>query len=222
MLIFNFGIAHYRTALVAGDPASAFNRAIASFRTNPLQIGSYESSMLLIIGVAFALIAFVDGYGIDGPYPGYGRLARRRDLSLENFREIKTERTEALQKLKDEKLAIVDESATRVERRRLEFQEMRERSRMLTKQFEQYLNRLEQIANELLQTYREANRSVRQSPVPPHFLTRWIMQKPDFEGPVLVDRQAFEKETELTVRKLADGPIAIINAFESALRHFKC
>ena len=135
MIIFNLGIAHYRTALVAGETASAFARAIESVRTNPLQIGSYESSMLLIIGVAFSLIAFVDGYGLDDPYPGYGRLARRRDSSLESFREIKAERTETLQKLKDEKLAIVDESAERVERRRLEFQEIRERSSALTKQF---------------------------------------------------------------------------------------
>jgi hypothetical protein len=222
MLVLNLGVAHYRTALVLStDSSAAFQIAVHRLSRTPLQIGSFESLMLLIVGIFFSLIAFADGYHLDDPYPGYGRLARRREACLEQFRDAKADFIDSLKDSKDAMLQEVQENSTIVERRRLDFGEVREKLESLEKQFKQYLDLLEQVGNEVLKTYREANQNARTTPRPAHFTDLWAMLRPDLGDGTIVDTDAFEKESELTVQKLAAGGENIIRFFEEAVKSFE-
>jgi len=222
MFVLNLGVAHYRTALtLSTDSSVAFQLAIQQLWRTPFQIGSFESLMLLIVGIFFSLIAFADGYHLDDPYPGYGRLARRREAYSEQFRDAKADLVDSLKDLKDTMLQEVEENSTMVERRRMDFREVREKLESLQKQFKQHLDHVEQVGNEVLKTYREADQNARTTPRPAYFTDPWMMLRPDMGDATIVDTDAFEKESELTVKVLASAGEDIIRSFEDALRSFE-
>ena len=217
--LLNLWVAHYRTSLLANpDSATAFHAAMAALTTAPLDIGSFESLMLLIIGLAFSVIAFADGYHLDDPYPGYGKLARRAADYREHFRQTKAQIVADFTESKDRLLGEVDEGATTVERRRLDFREIRGRTETLNRQFKQYLDHLQQTGNQLLKTYRDANELARHTPSPSYFKDQWQMLRPEIDEVSITDTEAFEKENELTVQKLSSARQKIIHTFETAIR----
>ena len=65
-----------------------------------------------------------------------------------------------------------------IERRRAEYRAILDARQRLEGSFWQYLTYLEQCANDLLTTYREANRRARTTPPPLHFSQCWDMSRP--------------------------------------------
>ena len=48
------------------------------------------------MGISFSIVATVDGYKMDNPYPGYGRLVANYRQEQEDFREAKEEETASI------------------------------------------------------------------------------------------------------------------------------
>jgi hypothetical protein len=74
------------------DPRGRERDAIASILRSPLQIESFASVFLLVIGLCGATIAAWDGYRLDDPYPGYGRRHRR-------YMQARARKSEALNRV---------------------------------------------------------------------------------------------------------------------------
>src|SRR5262249_12025611 len=72
---FNVVVANYREA-VQRTPDTAGRETMRRLCTDPFALEEFESWLLLIVGLSFGLIAAVDGYRWDDPYPGYGRRDR--------------------------------------------------------------------------------------------------------------------------------------------------
>lgn len=99
-----FGIAHFRDAMTAeaADPARA---AFESLIANPVGLRDIMSWVLLILSVTFGVIALIDGYKVDDPYPGYGKVTRRTRIVMDDYEAELEEMRQQLEELKDEELA---------------------------------------------------------------------------------------------------------------------
>lgn len=99
-----FGIAHFRDAMTAeaADPARA---AFEALLANLIGLRDIMSWVLLILSVTFGVIALIDGYKIDDPYPGYGEVTRRTRIVMDDYEAELEEMRQQLEELKDEELA---------------------------------------------------------------------------------------------------------------------
>ena len=69
----------------AAEVTAGAEAACASAVTPWLIDLTLQSTVLLFIGIGFALISLIDGYFFNDPYPGYGRIGKHRN---ENKTEI--------------------------------------------------------------------------------------------------------------------------------------
>ncbi len=82
-----------KSAIGVSQPQSPTEKdAIRHAIANPLDIQSFTSFFLAVIGLCAAAIAAWDGYKLDDPFPGYGRRHRRyvkaRSLTAEGLRRV--------------------------------------------------------------------------------------------------------------------------------------
>jgi hypothetical protein len=85
VLLFNLLVAHYCDALATADPSQAGLTAVARLRENPLGVADAQSWFLFVMGCCFAIAGAFDRLKMDDPYPGYGRIARHRQVMRDNF-----------------------------------------------------------------------------------------------------------------------------------------
>jgi hypothetical protein len=112
MVAIGLGIAHVRDALTAGLP-DATEAALRSLRANPFELNGVPSWGLFVVSVLFAAFALVDGLKTDDPYPGYGRLARRARLALEDHDAELDDVRAGLEAMKTARLAALDRDLQR-------------------------------------------------------------------------------------------------------------
>lgn len=89
-----------------GWEREAFGKVLSA----PLEIQSFTSFFLLVIGLCGATVAAWDGYKLDDPFPGYGRRHRR-------YLEARSKKAEALQRILNQSNAIISGSAHSIARK---------------------------------------------------------------------------------------------------------
>lgn len=176
--IFNLGVAHYRNALAGTEPDQAIYIAWINFLHNPLKINDILSWLLFLLGIAFFVIALIDGFKMDDPYPGYGHLARKRQILNDDYAATKSALLEELETIRNEVINKLNQIATTIQHRKSEYIAILSARRKLVASFEQHLRHLQQCGNELLAIYREANRYKRTTPMPIHFAEIWVLPEP--------------------------------------------
>lgn len=174
---FNLGVAHYRNAMAADDPTLAAQVALESLLAGPLHLGSVESVQLLIIGLLFSLVAAIDGWCFDDPYPGYGRRHRHNLSAIENYSNTSSYLLEELQEVRDD-AAIAITKATRdlptLRDLALSIHANRQR---LHRELEQHFAHVEVVGNTLLRIYRDFNITARSTPAPAYFDGPWTLDR---------------------------------------------
>jgi hypothetical protein len=220
---FNLLVAHYRDALGGPTPEDAGSLALRAFLAKPPHVADINSCLLLAMGIGFSLIALADGYLMDDPYPGYGRLARYSQTAQEDFREAKEEETRTLSELKDGMLRRLDQAASTIERRRADHHAVLQRRDGFRQQFTQHLDHLEQAANQLLSWYRHANLQARSAPAPEHFSQRWTMIRPNLGG--TPEKEAGSSpfpdvEGEHVLNQLRETRREILDAYAEAIHSY--
>jgi hypothetical protein len=175
----NLGVAHYRDALGGPDPENAATLAWRSLQAQPFHVADINSLLLLVMGMSFSVIAMVDGYKMDDPYPGYGRLVASYRQEQGDLLEAKEEETARLAEIKDRILDRLDRHTSEIEARRSAYHAVLQQRDGYRQLFLRHLEHLEQAGNELLTCYRSANTRARTEPAPLHFSQRWIMPRPD-------------------------------------------
>jgi len=133
-------------------------------------------------GITFAIIAALDGYRLDDPYPGFGDVNRKFTEALKPFEEAKTNITNKV-------LRIIDDSSNLMESRITEFESKLARwgtiENMARQQFSSYvvwISQLELDANKFLNDYRAANIKGRHSVYstkksPDYFDSKWTFSE---------------------------------------------
>ncbi len=152
------------------DPASTLDDVLARILADPLAAKSDIAAWQCAGIVGFiALLAFVVGYRIDDPYPGYGSVQR----AYYRARGQHENRTRVLQRRLN---AIVDaaerdvRARTKREKSRIRrFSNLVEKSRRMHTDLAGFDSALEDTCNILLDRYRAANESARRTEVPLSF-----------------------------------------------------
>jgi len=107
-------VAHYREALVKGleNPEAI---AWQSLQISPFTFTELSSLWLILVSVAFGLIAIADGYKLDDPYPGYGEAHRRKSEAERAYQSALDNLRNTLDELKATGLSKVEDALSKSE-----------------------------------------------------------------------------------------------------------
>jgi len=163
---FNLGAAHYRT-LLEDDPLNAKINTIPHLIHDPLGI-NFEAWNLLIIGMLFVIVALLKGYKSDDVYPGFGEMHRK----LKNATNHSGKRIEAMKSIND----IIDEHsrqavtlAQNAKQNIMNYKDSIFQSEEVISKFSKFVESSENVCNNALWEYRNANIHVRSSKPPAYF-----------------------------------------------------
>tara|TARA_R110000787_G_scaffold282559_1_gene394490 strand:+ start:5187 stop:6623 length:1437 start_codon:yes stop_codon:yes gene_type:complete len=224
ILIFNLAVAHYRDALASNEPEEAVKLAVVLFKESPLGLQDFNSWILAAMGMFFSLIAFIDGYKWDDPYPGYGTTARKNDSAHANFNSEVEYLIEDLAETKDHAIETLTNALEDLNRRRREYLAVIQHQKRLCEAFNGYLGQLGKGLNLLLSIYRDTNKTHREEKAPKYFENAVPIQKivndvkPD-EPPYNSQQiTAFLKKAEKAISESRDE---LLSEYETGFSTFK-
>ena len=224
VLTFNVGLAHFRDALVsqAGiDWNTATNQAIQNLRAGPLLIDSLESWLLVVIGFLFSLVACLKGFYADDPYPSFGMIERELDRHRQNYANEHQTTLNMLREERDNAVAMLREANDEVKTAFSEAIDALDGHSSLNIQFNEFLDRCNSVAQQLLQRYRDANVDAREGPAPEYF--NQVFRFPEVSRSDLPDerRLVAEEAREDIAKTVAETIQEITAAHEEAVANFR-
>jgi hypothetical protein len=90
VLALNLLIAHYRDAFVHAQGGLVdFSRVLDRLVNAPTALSDAKSWLLAMLGLVLNGIAIFKFYGMYDPYPGYGKLAARKDAAIESLASLR-------------------------------------------------------------------------------------------------------------------------------------
>ena len=177
ILVFNFGVAHFRDGVVSNlSWEEAAREAVIKIQT-PLELSSIESWLLILLGCLISLLALLKGYYADDPYPRYGNVERELDKARQNFTHYHTNALEELENTRDEIVADMKEAENFVRIRANEINDVLTGTKSLDEKFEEHLEHCDKITQQLLQIYRENNVEQRKTSKPSYFNKKFTFDK---------------------------------------------
>lgn len=224
---FNLLIAHYRTAMagmIDADMGDAAHIAIETFSATPFSLEDVESWLLLITGCTFALIATLDFWKMDDPYPGFGERARDHDKKLELYAHLKEDSLAELKDLQDENFEALEEASNLLNAKVNEANTIVDSQSRWKILFAQHLNHLEDAGRQMLAYYRTQNMTTRTDEAPSYFNDQWNITKPvlaetsiDFTAAL----SGFQSEAD-TMREIYSSCVKrISDGFQKALQEYQ-
>lgn len=191
----NLGLAHYRevTGTILDDAGPLVMSRVLN---DPLGLTDIKSWLLFGIGLMFSIFAFIDGWYLRDPYPGYGAVYKRLLAARSKYSIRQEELIEDLLSVRDDHNEKVDFIIKSLSARRREHNAIIAHRAKLLSLFVQYHEQLERTANVLLKRYREANAKARTEPAPKYFDNAYKLDriKPTKAG-----------ESELTDKDVAES-----------------
>ena len=172
VLLFNLLIAQYRDQVLI-NPDAAASQAVQNLSSSPLSLHNIDSWLLFCLGIAFALIAAIDGFKLDDPYPGYGKITRRTQEADDEFHEAKGELLHELRRLKESALDKVEDLIERSDRDVSELRSLVSLKKTLLNNFSNYMKHTESTGMSLIREYRDTNIQSRDTPAPAYFTEEW-------------------------------------------------
>lgn len=161
-LILNLALAHYREVSGMGLVGAAGQEAFARMAADPSGLAEIQSWILFALGFLFWIIAVIDSYGLDDRYPGYGRVDRSRRAAIDELSEARTIVIEELSERRldgEEDLKETRRGLTQLHNQVSQIFAMKD---ALIKDWNQFTSICEDQCAQMLGSYRDANRSVRQ------------------------------------------------------------
>jgi len=222
-VIFNLLVGHYRNALGGPDPANASAIAWNSFTMQPFALGVFQSWLLFGMGLFFYAVAACDGFKMDDPYPGYGKINRKHEEIIQDYTNEKANIIDGLSHTRDSALNYMRDARQKLAERRAELSSLRDLRGRLIHLFESHQNYLNSAANDLLSAYRNANIQARSAPAPAHFNAVYTLPKlpPPAPPPSVTNDQQLDTRIEKTNAALIEA-ISQVNAqFEGAVGEFR-
>ncbi|MBM3359648.1 MAG: hypothetical protein FJY54_18250 [Betaproteobacteria bacterium] len=221
---FNLFVAHYREAFEGVAPQEARLTALVTFTQSPLHLKQAPSWMLWALGVFFALLAAVDGVMLNDVYPGYGRRDRDRRERNERFGRTKSDLLKFLRNVRDNAVSAMREAMGELEKRRDEMVQAAEGQSRFVGRFRGQVKSLEDAANQLLMTYRDANQAAREKPAPRHFGERWSLLDPGYAvvaDPPPTDDSEIKGLIAQTTQALDEAIAHVHRAYDEAIAQYE-
>lgn len=215
----NLSFAHYRDVFTSGAP-NPEQLALTEVTTTPLVLHDVKSWWLAGIGILFACVSLIDGFKWDDPYPGYGEVARRRDLRREEYHDRKHVWLGSLGQRREQARAEVGEIRHEIDLMQGEIMQASIGRRHFTAAFNAHVSHLETAGNQLVDAYRDANRRTRKTRPPSYFGDRWRLLKTEVPVPSEVDRDQLRKQVDGVTAALSDALTKIHETHDQTIRDF--
>jgi hypothetical protein len=167
--------AHLRDATALVGENRAFAAALSTLTSKPWQLSDLSSYYLFGLGLLFGLSAFWKGHAFDDPYPGYGAAYRRMVRARDDYSDEHALLFGDLEEIKEETVAQLADGIDRIPLFPHHAARIRVERDALIEQFRAYERSIQTAANQLLQSYRDANRVARATASPAHFDERWAL-----------------------------------------------
>ena len=223
---FNLLVGHFRDSMQAighsaADPLTMLtNDTLQRMTSAPLGLDSFQSVLLVILGMLFFGIASWKGYQWDDPYPGYGRRHRQLKALNEEYRRVlEKAQDEVGQVYSDRKKLRLEDMRHRLEIKADKWKDLHERGERLVREYKLHVRQQYQDdLDYLIAVYRTENENVRSESRPRFFSERLkiddgILQAPSFNHPR-------ESRKEDVAKRIHDAIMHIQGVYETALEGF--
>ena len=218
VLVFNLLVGHFRDSMQAVvsnydvDIATLGGDTIERLLAGPIDLGSFQSLLLVLVGcVCFAISAW-KWWQRDDPYPRYGHRARQVATAEQDFIRAFEETQRTLERALEDKFSSLEDIRHKLEIKRGHWNEVCEIGNHLVKEYVHNLRRYQDDLNHLLQTYRTANRSIRSTQPPARFESAHQVD------PELLEPPAFNPPPESSIERVRDTVHNAITELQDALR----
>lgn len=172
----NLGLAHYRE--YAGTSLeSAGQYVMERLAQRPFTLDEFNSWVLFGLGIAFSLLALVDGLIFTDSYFGYAAVERYLRKVQKEYQDRREELIQELQEVRQDYDDVLTDARTDLGKRRTEHNAIVDNRIRLLRLCQQAESQLETAANMLFSTYRDPNRANRKSPVPARFGQQFKLQR---------------------------------------------
>jgi hypothetical protein len=212
----NLALAHYRE-VAASLVSDAGHEVLTRLQRNPLGIVDVKSWLFFGLGILCSLVAFADAFLVFDPYPGYGRLEKRRANAHDAYIARKNDLITRLLEIRDDAINVLEEANRDLAVRRSEHDAILESRARLVRLFAAHQSHLERAGNVLLAAYREANKRARTTtPPPPRFSSSFALEK------FPIEQELLETSAREDLRRsIADSQAVLVGQIQAIHAEFE-
>lgn len=194
VLGFNLGVGHYRNSMQASlsDPSADFltmgNDALQRLIEGPFDLVSFQTALLVLLGMVCFGIGTWKWFQRDDAYPGYGRLDRQLRAEKSAYRRAYECEQGRLKHVHERYQSRLEDIRHKLVVNQSKWREVCARGGRLVEDYPTNLAQYQHDLEFLLAAYRTANKSARGTPAPPHFaepveVDKAILTPPGFNPP---------------------------------------
>lgn len=168
ILFFHLLIGHFRDALSI-DPENAYKISINNFMNTPFELMTFESWLLISIGIILFLFFIIDLKSFKDSYPGYTEITKRYEKEKYQLDNLKLK---ILDDIKNEEELIEKELKSLIYHIKSVFNESRDIPNFkkdLEAKYNEHIMHLENTYGLLIRRYRSINLTSRTGPKPKYF-----------------------------------------------------
>ena len=216
VFLFNLAVGHFRNGMQAilGDPsADVFalgGNALQRLAAGPFDLGSFQTALLVLLGMLCFAIGAWKWYQRDDAYPEYGRRHRQLDGKKAAYTQAYEAANQALRQTYEQHSSKLKDMLQKVEIKKSKWQEVSRRGSKLVADYPTYLSQYQNDLDALLAAYRSANRSARSQAAPPHFDAQVLVDAAILEPP------AFSPPDETSMKSIGDSVHNAITKLQDA------
>ena len=200
---FNMLVGHFRDSMLEKGLTISENvyalladDTLSRFLSDPIGYDSFQSTLLVIVGLIFFFITGWKGYSLDDPYPGYSRKYKAVNNAESHYSHQISSAQDAIQESCNQSISFLDDILFQAETMRGEYWASSEAVRNIIEAFPERIRQYQNDCDTIIAAYREANLAAREEPVPRFFQT--------FPEVKLVELRKFELPPENSMNELID------------------
>lgn len=227
VITINLLVAHYRSILantVDVSSIEAARSALESFAQAPLNLHDVESWLLFATGFVFCLIATIDFWKMDDPYPHYGAISREYEKKLQYYADLKSASIGQLTDQRDHAYSNLQEVSDRVNAKMSEANSVTDSQQRWEILFAEHLTHLENAGRELIGFYRTHNMGARDTTPPTYYNREWKLIRPSLPKPgidFLKALDGFKSEGQAMAKASSKSSNKIAAAYKDALQTYQ-
>lgn len=165
-VVFNLIVGHYREALIK-NPDAIIIEIIPEAMSNLLGVRSFDSMILILLGLFIFAISAYKGYKVWDTYPGYMSKHKAVRDAEENLREQRDRANEDVDRKLKQQIDQFNSIGPSLSSKRATLDAVSSKIDSTQSALTTTLDQIEQAANAVIQIYRTANQQVRNPKIAP-------------------------------------------------------
>lgn len=183
--------------------------AVRSLLEHPLMLDDFKSYMISGVGLIAAIVALIKSYGLDEPYPGYGKLSRAQSLLASRFNDTQTAYLTKINDITDDYVDQLNDQISLLEGNAAALQYRNEDQKRLLDKYSNWLVSAESAGQALYAYYREENMKSRADRTEPRSfvdhqfsIPETIKNIPEVSQIGIIDTESIKANASLMAEKL--------------------